>query len=66
VLNALKEAGREFAITASIMETHKRQIEKFLESLPEGTAYLPTIRGLRSVWQPRILVLRTMMACGIF
>jgi CheY-like chemotaxis protein len=56
VLNALKEAGREFAVTASIMQTHKQHIEKFIGSLPEGRAYVTMMRRLPHVWEPRILV----------
>jgi CheY-like chemotaxis protein len=56
VLNTLSDAGREFAFTAKIMQTHRRHIEKFIGSLPEGDVYVPTMRRLPAVWQPRILV----------
>jgi CheY-like chemotaxis protein len=56
VLNTLKDAGREFAVTAKIMQTHRRHIERFIESLPEGEVYIPMMRRLPAVWQPRILV----------
>ena len=56
VLNTLKDAGREFAITARIMQTHRQHIERFIESLPEGETYIPMMRRLPAVWKPRILV----------
>lgn len=56
VVNTLKEAGREFAYTASQMEAHKRFIEKTIEALPKGGAYLETMRRLPRVWHTQILI----------
>jgi CheY-like chemotaxis protein len=56
VLNTLKDAGQEFAVTAKIMRTHRQHIERFIGSLPEGEVYKPMMRRLPAVWQPRILV----------
>lgn len=56
VMNTVKEAGKDFAFTASKMQAHKRHIERFLEGFPEGRESLQAMRRLPSVWQPRILV----------
>jgi CheY-like chemotaxis protein len=56
VMNAVKGAGKDFAFTASKMQAHKRHIENFIGNLPEGKAYLLTMRRLPVVWQTRILV----------
>lgn len=56
VVNTLKEAKSEFAHAASKMQAHKRHIENFIESLPEGRVYLKTLRRLPPVWNARILI----------
>lgn len=56
VLNAVKDAGSEFAYTGRTMQTHRRHIELFIESLPDGAAYSAALRRLPAVWRPRILV----------
>ena len=56
VLSAVKDAGREFALTASIMQKHRQHIERFIETLPESKAYVAIMRRLPTIWQPRILI----------
>ncbi len=56
VVNTLKGNRREFAYVASKMEQHKKFIERFVETLPSGSAFLDRIRRLPSVWNIRILV----------
>jgi len=57
VINSLKEQSREFADAASKMHQHKKFMERFLASLPDGQSYLEQIRGLPAVWQEKILVI---------
>jgi CheY-like chemotaxis protein/rubrerythrin len=55
-LNALKEKEREFAQAAAKIQRHLREIEKFLEDLPEGKKHLYVIRCLPPVWHEKILI----------
>jgi hypothetical protein len=56
VVNTLKGKKREFVYAASKIEQHKKFIERYLETLPIGSALLDRIRRLPSVWNIRILV----------
>lgn len=56
VVNTLKEHGREFADAASKIQQHKKYMERFLSSLPEGAAHIEQIRRLPAVWQEKILI----------
>ncbi len=55
-LNTMRGGSLEFQRLAAMIEQHKKRIETFLESLPEGHKYLEMVRGLPSVWRPRILI----------
>jgi CheY-like chemotaxis protein len=56
VVGSLKEAGQEFAFTASKMQAHKRHIERFIASLPGGGTAVAAMRRLPPVWHARILI----------
>jgi CheY-like chemotaxis protein len=56
VVNAVKDAGLEFANAASKLQAHRRLIEKYIASLPNGHAYLSTLRRLPAIWDARILI----------
>jgi len=56
VVNTLKQSSRAFEDAAAKIQQHKRQIESFLESLPNGQKYLEKVEQLPSVWETKILV----------
>ena len=56
VVNTLKQSSRAFEEPAAKIQQHKRQIESFLESLPNGQKYLEKVEQLPSVWETKILV----------
>ena len=56
VVNTLLDRNREFEGVAAKIQQHKKQIETFLESLPEGRKCLEEMGRLPSVWRDKILI----------
>jgi CheY-like chemotaxis protein len=56
VVNTLRKE-RRFMFVAANMHHHVKQIEHFLESLPEGRSYLPILKNLPPLWKEQILVI---------
>jgi CheY-like chemotaxis protein len=56
VVNTLKQSSRAFEGAAAEIQQHKRRIESFLKSLPNGGQYLEKVEQLPSVWETKILV----------
>jgi two-component system chemotaxis response regulator CheY len=56
VVNTLKQSGRAFEGAAAEIQQHKRKIESFLKSLPNGGQYLDKVEQLPPVWETKILV----------
>ena len=56
VVNTLKEE-RQFMSAAAMMHQHLTSIENFVESLPEGAAYLKLFKNLPTVWKEQILII---------
>lgn len=56
VVKFLKEE-REFMPVAAKMQNHLGEIERFMESLPEGQKHLHVIKSLPRVWKERILII---------
>jgi len=56
VINTLKEHSREFADAAAKIQQHKKHLERYLATVPEGSAHLDTIRRLPPVWREKILI----------
>jgi CheY-like chemotaxis protein len=54
-INSLKEE-REFTPVVAKMHGHLREIEQFMESLPEGRKHLYIIKSLPRVWKEHILI----------
>jgi CheY-like chemotaxis protein len=55
-VEVLKEEDREFMRAAAKIQQHVREIERFLEDLPEGNKHLHVIKCLPPVWHERILI----------
>ena len=55
-MNSLKEE-REFMPVVAKMHGHLREIEQFMESLPEGRKHLYIIKSLPRVWKEHILII---------
>ena len=56
VVNSLAKE-REFMPVAAKIQQHVKEIESFIESLPEGQKYLPAIKSLPHVWKEHILII---------
>ncbi len=56
VLNTLKEFDKRFQYMASVIQTHKSIIVRFLDSHPKGKQFAERIRMLPKVWDVRILI----------
>jgi CheY-like chemotaxis protein len=56
VVNSLKNRDKDFMRAAARIQNHLKEIEKFLESVPEGGKYLHVIRCLPEVWKRNILI----------
>lgn len=56
VLKSLREE-KEFMPVLARMDRHLNEIEKFVESLPEGRKYLHIIKSLPRVWTKHILII---------
>jgi two-component system cell cycle response regulator CpdR len=56
VVNSLKEEGLEFASAAAKIQRHVKEVERFLEDLPEGKKHLHVIKCLPPVWNEKILI----------
>ncbi|MGD9899326.1 MAG: response regulator [Calditrichaceae bacterium] len=57
VVNMLKNESRDFQQALSIIQRHKSDTEKLLDSLPEGKKYLTQLRKLPEIWRPNILII---------
>jgi hypothetical protein len=55
-VSLLKEGDRESAGVAAKIQGHVREIERFLEDLPEGRKHLHVIKCLPPVWNEKILI----------
>jgi CheY-like chemotaxis protein len=66
VVSTLKEYDREFADAASKIHQHKKHLERYLASIPEGGAYLDTVQRLPAVWQEKILIVEDHQALREF
>jgi len=55
VMNILKEE-RQFMSVAARMHHHVKEVENFLEALPDGRRHLYVLRSLPPVWQERMLI----------
>ena len=56
VVNSLRKENREFMRAAAKIQSHVREIEKFLRDFPEGQRHLHVIRCLPPVWHEKILI----------
>jgi CheY-like chemotaxis protein/rubrerythrin len=56
VMNSLKKE-RKFMPVAARIQQHRKEIENFLRSMPEGQKHLYTVMCLPSVWKEQILVI---------
>ncbi|MGO9951879.1 MAG: response regulator [Dissulfurispiraceae bacterium] len=56
VINALKMENHEILTEAPKMQAHKRKIELFIHSSPDGDKYNEMIRRLPTSWKANILV----------
>ncbi len=66
VIRSLKEVDREFPRAAAKIQQHLREIEGFLEELPEGRKYRHVIRCLPPVWNEKILIVEDQEAVREF
>jgi CheY-like chemotaxis protein len=56
VVNSLKEESREFQYVAARMQNHLLDIQNFLETRPETSSLLETLRNLPRLWRIKILL----------
>jgi CheY-like chemotaxis protein len=56
VVNTFRDASLEFQRLAAKIHEHKKGIETFLESLPDGQKHLEKVRRLPGIWREKILV----------
>jgi CheY-like chemotaxis protein len=56
VVNTFRNSSLEFQRLAAKIHEHKKGIEIFLESLPDGQKHLEKIRRLPGTWRERILI----------
>jgi CheY-like chemotaxis protein len=56
VVNVLKDRNKMFAAAASKIHQHRKLMENFLATVPEGDELLEEIRNLPNVWQEKILI----------
>ena len=56
IVDTLKDRHRDFQGVAAKIQEHKRQIETFVETMPDGGKYAEQLQGLPAVWEETILV----------
>ena len=56
VVNTLKRYDRKFAEAAAKINQHKKQLERFLECRPGGSACLEKVRSLPAIWKEKVLI----------
>ena len=56
VIDTVKDGDREFQQAAAMIQSHRKKLERFLESLEDGAKHLETVRALSPVWDEAVLV----------
>lgn len=56
VVNRAAALGRTFSLAAAAIESHRRRIDRFFESLPPAQRPARTLEELPAVWQPHFLL----------
>jgi CheY-like chemotaxis protein len=56
VVNTLRDSNPEYQHVAAKIQQHKEQIERFLESIPDGRKHFEKVRQLPDVWRKGILI----------
>ena len=56
VVTTMKNFSTESQHVASKINQHRREIERYVQSVPEGSKYGGNLKGLRPVWEEKILI----------